>query len=93
VKSFTGGFGLEFFLVVGRHGFIFGGVFAGKHDGGGIHTVLEGVEAGNGFAFDGPGTGGFLGVGAIGADLSFARHGYDVPRWQSDAGLWIFLSC
>jgi hypothetical protein len=75
VESLAGGLGLEFFFVVGDHGFVFSGVFAGEHDGGGVHSVLEGVEAGDGFALNGAWAGRFHCVGAVRAELGFTRHG------------------
>ena len=40
----------------------FGGVFAGDDAGGGVQSMLHGVEAGHGLALDGAGAGGVLGV-------------------------------
>ena len=44
-----------------------GGVFTGDDEGGGVQSVLHGVEAGHGLAFDGGGAGGVLGVHPVDA--------------------------
>jgi hypothetical protein len=75
MESLAGRCRLEFFFVSGNHGFVLGGVFAGEHDGGGVHTVLECVKAGDGLALNGAGASRFHCVGAVRAELSFARHG------------------
>jgi hypothetical protein len=45
----------------------------------GAEAVLEGVEAGGGFAGGGAGSGGFLGIGPVGGEFAFGhldeRHG------------------
>ncbi|MBI3696609.1 MAG: hypothetical protein HY238_17440 [Acidobacteria bacterium] len=41
----------------------------------GGEAVLKGVEAHGGASFRGCGAGVFLGVGAVGAELAFGRHG------------------
>ena len=67
-------------LVCGNEGVVIGGVFAGEDDGGGIDSVLQGVEAGGGLALGGAGSGRVLGVGAVGGDLGWACHDSDVAR-------------
>ena len=42
----------------------------------GAEAVTESVLAGGHFTFRGTGTGGFLGVAAIGFDLGLSGHGY-----------------
>src|ERR1035437_1106546 len=86
VEGFGGGLGTELAVVVGGKGVVIGGIFAGDDDGGGVQSVLQGVEAGDGLALDGAGSGGLLRVGAIGGDLSGGSHDYDLARgWR---GIW-----
>ena len=67
-------------MVVGSEGIVVGGVFAGDDDGGGIDAVFQGIEAGSGLALDGAGSGGLQRVGAIGGDLGWCCHDYDLAR-------------
>ena len=60
---------------LGGEGFEFGGIFARDDVGPRVNAGSEAVERGYGFAFLGDGTGGFLGVEAIGFELRFGRHG------------------
>jgi hypothetical protein len=55
--------------VIGSECIVFGGVFAGDDDGGGVDAMFQGVEAGGGLALDGAGAGGLLRIGAIGGLL------------------------
>ena len=57
-RSLGGVLAMEIFGELGE----FGGVFAGDDEGGGVQSVLHGVEAGDGLALDGAGAGGVLGV-------------------------------
>jgi len=53
-------------LVIGIGERLVGGrVFAGEGNGGGIHAVFQGVEAGDGLALDGAGSCGTLRIGAV----------------------------
>ena len=72
--------GLAEFVVVG-------GAFAGEDDGFGGEAVFEGVESGFGFAFGGAGSGGFLGIAAVGRDLACGGHVWVPPflGWQLGA--------
>jgi len=67
--------GVEVEHECGGEGFEFGGILAGDDMGPGVDSGFEGIERGGGFAFGRGGTGGFLGVEAIGVDLSLGRHG------------------
>ena len=80
--------GTVFLLVLGDEGVVVGGVFAGDDDGGGIDSVLQGVEAGGGLALDGAGSGGLLGIGPIGGDLSGGCHDSDVARRCGETRGW-----
>jgi hypothetical protein len=53
-----------------------GGVFGGEYKGLGVDAGFEGVHRGSGFACDRGGAGGFLGVTAVGFNLTKSRH-----RW------------
>src|ERR1035437_7286251 len=89
VEGLGRGLGTELAVVVGGEGVVIGGIFAGDDDGGGVQSVLQGVEAGDGLALDGAGSGGLLGVGPIGGDLSRGCHDYDLARgWRGIWGGW-----
>ena len=70
VEGFGGGFGPVLVVVLGGEGLVFGGIFAGDDDAGGVDAVFQGVEAGGGLALDGAGSGGLLRIGAVGSLLS-----------------------
>ena len=90
VEGLGGGFGAEVAVVGGGEGVVVGGIFAGDDDGGGIDSVLQGVEAGGGLALDGAGSGGLLRVGAICVDLGRGCHDYDLARRLRE--FWVGLS-
>ncbi len=69
-----GGGGLVASDVIVAQGFESVPVFADEDVGIGEDGVLEGVEAGDGFAFGGAGSGGMLGVASIGCDLFWSCH-------------------
>ena len=67
--------GLELFEVGVGESFELELVFAGDDELGAIDGVCHGIEAGDGLAFGGTGSGGFLSVEAISLDLTLSRHG------------------
>ena len=62
-------------VIFGGEGFEIGAVFGGEDLGFGVDAGFEGVEGGGGFAGGGDGSGGLLGVAAVGVDLFLSRHG------------------
>ena len=80
VEGLGWGFGTEVAVVGGDEGVVVGGIFAGDDDGGGVDAVFQGIEAGGGLALGGAGSGRLLRVGAIGVDLSWGCHDYDLAR-------------
>ena len=69
MEGLGGRLGVVLVEVVCGERFIFGGVFAGDDDGGGVDAVFQGIEAGGGLALGGAGSGGLQRVGAIGVDF------------------------
>ena len=88
VEGFGGGLGAVLDEVLGDERVVDFGVFAGDDDGGGVHAVFQGVEAGGGLALDGAGSGGLLRVGAIGVDLCWGCHDSDLARERSGFRGW-----
>jgi hypothetical protein len=71
-EAFFGGGGPETVVIFGGEKFEGRGVFAADDLGFGVNAGFQGIEADDGFAFDGARTGGVLRVEAIGLYL-FAR--------------------
>jgi hypothetical protein len=72
---FAGG-GLEEVIVFESEGFQDGGIFAGDDVGLSVDAGFEGIEPGNGLAFDGTGAGGFLRIEAVRLDLKEFSHNF-----------------
>jgi hypothetical protein len=71
---FDGVFGVEVVEESRAEGVELFGVLGGDEKVAAGETVLEGVAAGAGLALAGAGSGGLLGVAAIGFDLTFGAH-------------------
>ena len=90
VEDFGWGFGAEVAVVGGGESVVVGGIFAGDDDGGGVDAVFQGIEAGGGLALDGAGSGGLQRVGAIGINLGWGCHDYDLACRLRE--FWVGLS-
>jgi hypothetical protein len=75
-EALHGGGGLEVVVVFEGEGFQDGGVFAGDDLGLSVDAGFEGMEAGNGIAFDGARAGGFRRIEAVGLVLIVCRHDF-----------------
>src|SRR5271157_2003807 len=78
--TLVGGDGLVMAVVFVAEGFDESGILSREDEGFGFDAGLEGIEAGAGFALGGGGSGGLLGIEAVGLDLSDGCHGNDLTR-------------
>jgi len=72
--ALVGGDGLVMAVVFVAEGFDESGILSREDEGLGFDAGLQGIEAGAGFALGGGGSGGLLGIEAVGLDLSDGCH-------------------
>jgi len=89
-EALHGGGGLEVVVVFEGEGFQDGGIFAGDDLGLSVNAGLEGIEAGNGIAFDGARAGGILRIEAVSLVLIVCRHDFCLEGSRQGGGGQVF---
>ena len=89
-EALLGGGGLEAVVVLEGEGFEGVGVFARDDLGASVNAGFEGIEAGNGLAFDGTRACGFLRIEAVGLDLKECSHNFCFESSRQGGGRQTF---